>query len=276
MTTILIADNGSSKPEATLQLRGLAQSLSEQVKRPIYPVSLQHADRIPSEQLNGQPASTFKDFMAQQLATGERKFVLLPLFFGASRAIASFVPEQVTLLKQQFPAFELTIAEVVYPLPQGERLLESIVLDHLLQTLNKSNEPVQHAVLVDHGSPIAKVTQVRKQIAAQLQSQLPSTVQLSQAVMERRAGKEYDFNGDLLEHWLTEKAESGVNEVAVVLLFFLAGRHAGASGDIADICLSVMEKYSHFHVSISPLIAEHRALIALLKQRLNKALEKTE
>ena len=54
--------------------------------------------------------------------------------------------------------------------------------------------------------------------------------------MERREGKEYDFNGELLKSYLLKKAKAGDTQAVVILQFLLAGRHAGRGGDIVTIC----------------------------------------
>ncbi len=268
MPVIFIADNGSAKPDATKQLRDLASQLSDKSGHKIYPVSLQHAQRIPAEKLDGKPAQILFDFLSQKLTEGYRDFLLLPMFFGKSKALTSFVPEQVDLLKAQFGDFTLEIAKVIYPLPDGEPLLVNIIYDHILKTASNNQLQIENIVLVDHGSPVAKVTEVRKNLASLVQQKLPSGVTLEQAVMERRPGKEYDFNGDLLQNWLNEKAESGATGAIVILQFFLAGRHAGEGGDIVKICQQIMQAYPQFKVAISPLIADHPALLEILHNRL--------
>ena len=87
--------------------------------------------------------------------------------------------------------------------------------------------------------------------------------------MERRQGKEYDFNGELLEDYLSRIAEAGETHATVLLLFLLAGTHAGENGDITQICDAVMNKYPNFKVTISPLIGQNEKLIDCLEQRLS-------
>ena len=87
-------------------------------------------------------------------------------------------------------------------------------------------------MLVDHGSPVPRVTDVRKHLANSVQKKLPAEVTLEQAVMERREGPEYDFNGQLLEHWLLDKAASGESSALVIMMFFLPGRHAGENREM--------------------------------------------
>jgi len=57
--------------------------------------------------------------------------------------------------------------------------------------------------------------------------------------MERREGKQYDFNGPLLEQWLEQKVARGEKSAIVALMFFLPGRHAGDGGDIEQICFEL-------------------------------------
>lgn len=274
MPVILLCDNGSTQPGATLQLRRLAQQLSEQSGQTIHPVSLQHANRIETSQLQGEPAQIFSEFMQQQLSAGESEFILLPIFFGKSKALTSFIPDEADKLRQQYGDFSLQLAEVIYPLPTGEPLLVDIIHDHIQQTASRHNLPLQNLVLVDHGSPIPRVTEVRQHLAQQVQNRLADATSLQQAVMERREGREYDFNGDLLEHWLSRKAEAGAKSALVIMMFFLPGRHAGENGDIVQICDSVMQQHPDFKVAISPLIAEHPAFVNILQLRLQGALEK--
>jgi sirohydrochlorin ferrochelatase len=273
MAVILLCDNGSVRANATLQLRQLANNLGEKTGHHIHAVSFKHADRIATAQLHGMPAQVFRGFMTEQLTQGQRDFLLLPLFFGNSKALTSFVPDEVTALKQKFGAFELAIAEVIYPLPQGEPLLTDIIYDHIHDTADKHHLPLKNLVLVDHGSPIPRVTEVRKHLAQTVQQKLPAGCQLEQAVMERREGKEYDFNGALLEDWLTNKAQAGETSAIVILMFFLAGRHAGEGGDIVEICNTVMDRNPGFKVAISPLITEHPDFVSILQQRLHDSMQ---
>ncbi|WP_299878162.1 sirohydrochlorin chelatase [uncultured Cocleimonas sp.] len=280
MPCILLIDNGSLRANATLQLRKLAEKLSIESGHKIHPVSCKHSNRIPAEDINGIPANTFGDFMKQQLSAGEREFILLPLFFGNSRALTSFIPDEVVILEEEFGKFEVKIADTIYPLPQGEPDLSDIIYDHVIATSLKvadGGSNIQNVVLVDHGSPVPRVTAVRQHLADSVREKLvihqvdPKV--LEEAVMERREGKEYDFNGDLLEKWLTEKAQAGETQASVILMFFLPGSHAGEGGDIVEICDAVMDKYPKFKISISPLISEHPKLISILNKRLENSLK---
>jgi sirohydrochlorin ferrochelatase len=260
------------QPDATLGLRQLAESLSERTQQKIHPVSLQHADRINPELLGGVPAQVFSEFIKQQLESGEREFLLLPLFFGESRALTSFIPGQVGEFKTAYGDFQCRVAEVLHPMPDGEPLLASILRDHVVKVMQDKHVSAENVVLVDHGSPIVKVNEVRQRLAVKLQDLLGDNIVVEQAAMERRPGKEYDFNGPLLEDWLTMKAEQGQASAIVALLFLLPGRHAGKSGDIETICAGVMNKYPEFTIGLTPLISDHGDLIVILESRLQAAL----
>jgi len=265
---LLLVDNGSMRPEATLQLRSLASAMTNQIGARVHPVSLQHADGIDPVELDGRSAQVFDAFMRQQLTTGQREFVVLPLFFGLSRALTTFVPRQVDELKRIYGDFELDIADVLYPLPDGEPLLADILLDHLTHTAQQHNASLTNIVLVDHGSPAPQVTQVRQELAEQLQKRLGGNTIIEQAAMERREGKAYDFNGELLGTWLITKAKQGASSAIVTLLFSLPGRHAGKGGDIELICERVMSEYPEFTIYITPLVSEHDGLRTILESRL--------
>ena len=268
MPIYLVIDNGSKKPEATIRLRKLTEDLSKAASKTVYAVSLQHSDAIDKDKLNNIPANTFYSFLYQQLKKGEREFIALPLFFGASRALSSFIPEQLALLEKDFGSFSVKVADVIFPLPLGESRLSEILCDHIKQTAGDTTPESKKIVLVDHGSPIPQITEVRKQVATQLRLMLGDNVIVDEAVMEKRAGRSYDFNGALLEDYLKQQAKKGNNDIIVAMLFFLPGRHAGECGDIQEICEGVQVQYPLLQISITPLISEHDLLISILHDRL--------
>ncbi|MCF6190665.1 MAG: hypothetical protein L3J51_09305 [Cocleimonas sp.] len=304
--TILLVDNGSIKATATLQLRKIAAQLSKRTKLKIHPVSLQHADVIPTDSLGGVKASVFTSFLTGQLQQGQRGFIVLPLFFGNSRALTKLIPDVQAELEKEFGVFDLKISDTLFPLPQSDTRLVDIIFDNIQivaqeSLFSKHTPPLLHdvlefpkhhvkvggcfdsaqqncaslknIVLVDHGSPSPQITAVRNRVAKEVQAKLGQEIKLEQAVMERREGKEYDFNGELLEGWLIAKAEQGEVSAIVSLLFSLPGRHAGEGGDIESICESVMQRYPDFKIGICPLVGEHPLLLDILADRLNSIQE---
>lgn len=277
--TILLVDNGSTRVDATVQLRRIAESLTIKTGKKIHAVSMQHSNNISDEdvksKLNGESAQVFRDFMHEQLAKNQRDFILIPLFFGKSRAITSFVPSQMEALIGEFGEFHLTITDVIYPLPEGDSRLIEILYQHAIST-NNSIEPenLKNLVLVDHGSPLPAVNAVRQHITAALNKKLPEGIHLNQAAMERRKGKAYDFNGELLEDYLHKLGTAGETQVIVLLLFLLPGTHAGENGDIVQICNQAMKNHPDLNVMISPLIGDNRLLVDCLNDRLQEVLSK--
>ena len=95
-----------------------------------------------------------------------------------------------------------------------------ILYEHATHTAKgDTKEDLQNLVLVDHGSPIQKVNDVRQGLTASLNEKMPNSATVQQAAMERREGKEYDFNGELLEIYLKRLAKSGETKATVLLQF---------------------------------------------------------
>ncbi|MDX1335081.1 MAG: CbiX/SirB N-terminal domain-containing protein [Gammaproteobacteria bacterium] len=274
MSTILLVDNGSRRANATQNLRRLAGLLSERTGQNIHPVSLQHADKIPADKLDGNPALTFEPFMRSCLENGERDFIVLPLFFGPSRALSRFIPDHVETFKQEFGEFNLRVTDVLCPLPKGEPRLTKILHECITGITTEAKLETAQVILVDHGSPIPEVTAVRNQLAEELRKLLDKTITLSEAVMERREGKEYDFNGVLLEDLMKEYAEQKPDQAIILsMLFLLPGRHAGHGGDIDAICHSILQDYPQLKIYMTPLVGDHPGIIDILQLRLEECLQ---
>lgn len=269
MRRILLVDNGSKRAESTRNLRRVATRLSERAGEPIQPVSLLHSDQIDPAQLDGQPAETFGQALEQLLAADQRDLVLLPLFFGQTRALSQFIPESVAEAERRLGPCRLRIASELCPLPEGESRLVDILLDTLDQAAREADSARTRVVLVDHGSPTPEVNQVRRWLGARLAERLGPEVQFQEAVMERRPGAAYDFNGPLLETVLERMAQEDHGPILLSMLFLGPGRHAGPGGDIRDICDAVQGRHPGLQLHIAPLVGTHPGLIDILFSRLN-------
>jgi len=266
--TILLVDNGSRRAESTLGLRHLARLLGLRSGQTIHPVSLQHADKVEASRLGNRPADTFSTFVRRRLEQGERQFIVLPLFFGKSRALTAYIPEQVAELTREFGIFELIQADVLFPLPVGEPRLARILCDNLTTAAHLEQFPLKRVMLVDHGSPIPEITAVRRTLATQMRKMLMH-VELNEAVMERRAGQEFDFNGQLLLDALRDMAMGQESACVFLSLLFLSpGRHAGPGGDIEQIRSQVINEFPGFRIITTPLVGEHPGLVDILLNRL--------
>lgn len=270
--TILLVDNGSSRAESALSLRRLAAELGSRSGIRVYPVSLQHAHKIAAGHLEGTPAQTFTPFMLERLSLGERDFIGLPLFFGPSRALSSFIPDQIKLFESAYGPIGFRMAPVLCPLPGGEPRLATLLYEQVIAAVERAPARV---ILVDHGSPMPEVTGVRRYLADALRRLLDPAIDLQEAVMERREGAAYDFNGELLESLLTRIAQADdETPIALSLLFMSPGRHAGPGGDIEEICARVRQLHPHLQIAISPLVGEHPLLMEILLDRLGSSLSK--
>lgn len=266
MNTLLV-DNGSLEPAATFALRDLAAELSSQCGEQIEPVSLLHSDKIAPDHLEGQSAQTLKSYLRKALEEGEREFTILPLFIGPSRAITEYLPAVIEEFGAKFPTLKVRIAQTLYR--EGDQRFATMLADRvraILGELKPSNQPLRVA-LVDHGSPIAEVTVVRNALADQLDRVLGDAVeQVAPCSMERRSGPEYDFNEPLLESLLgREKWNSGT--VIVAQLFLVPGRHAGPSGDIAQICARAEKASPNLKIRRTEVLASHPAMLEILADR---------
>jgi sirohydrochlorin ferrochelatase len=255
-TRILLVDNGSYEPSATLVLRGLALEVGKLIGKPVHPVSTMHSTKIDPTLLGGQPAVIFEGAVQQAKAYGIDEIVVIPLFIGPSRAITEYLPK--VFADAQPGSMKLSIREPLFGDDGAE--LTGMLTDNLRATgWTKGSGTV---LLCDHGSPIPEVTRCRNFFAVSLRSQLGlKDDELIACSMERREGAEYDFNEPLLEHAL----QDAKGEAVILMLFLLPGRHAGAEGDVATIAKE--HAPAGLRWKLSPLLGTHPALPALLFRR---------
>jgi len=128
---------------------------------------------------------------------------------------------------------------------------------------------------VDHGSPLPAVTAVRhwlaEGLAAELSNGAGADLRVGEAVMERREGAEYAFNGRLLAEALADIGASATGQqprhVVLAMQFISPGRHAGADGDIAEIVAAAEAAHPGLSVRISGLMGEHPRFVDVLAAR---------
>jgi len=275
--TILL-DNGSLAPAATLALRGLAARLSTRLGLTVEPVSLLHSSGIAAEKLGGQPAEIIVPALERRLAAGQSEFVIVPLFFGPSRALTDYLPENLTRLRTRFPALQVRLAPPLHAANDGR--LAQILADNVTAVLDAaasraSSLPQETAVrvaLVDHGSPVAAVTAVRDELASQLATLLgPRVEAVAPCSMERRPEPAYDFNDPLLAKLLDSPPWSE-SRVIVALQFLAPGRHAGPEGDVAKICALAQTAHPALRTQSTSLVGTHPLLVEILADRWRAAL----
>ena len=264
---ILLVDNGSLEPAATLALRDLAEKLSVSLGHKISPVSLLHANKVVAEKLHGEPADIIESFLRREAGQGEMQFQVLPLFFGPSRAITEYLPAVVEKLRKEFPSLRVSLAPTLYQ--TDDKRLAEILAENVRAKLTPEfsrGEPVRVA-LVDHGSPVAAVTAVRNALAKQLAVELGDIVTaVKPCSMERRPGAEYDFNEPLLDKLLMREGWNA-GPVIVAQLFLMPGRHAGPTGDIAKICETAATCSTSLRIVRTEILSLNSKLLSLLADR---------
>jgi len=270
--TILL-DNGSLEPAATLALRDLAARLSSQLGLAVEPVSLLHSSAVAAEKLGGLPAEILMPALERRLASGQNDFVIVPLFFGPSRALTEYLPEQLAKLREKHPTLQARLAPPLHA--AGDDRLARILADNVSALLTAdgslaSSLPRGAAVrvaLVDHGSPVAAVTAVRDELARQLALLLgPRVAAVAPCSMERRPEPAYDFNDPLLAKLLVTPAWAE-SRVIVALQFLSPGRHAGPTGDVAKICAAAEASHPKLKTQITGLVGTHPLLLGVLADR---------
>ncbi len=260
----LLVDNGSLEPAATLALRELAAKLAARLSQPVEPVSLLHSSAVPVDKLGGTAAEILEPALERRIAAGQNRFLILPLFFGPSGALTDYLPKRLAHLRGKHPTLEVQLAAPLHT--ASDDRLAHILADHV-RVLNSSSRRV---VMVDHGSPAKAVTDVRNALAHQLGRLLGPDYAVSPASMERREGPDYDFCEPLLERLLGQPDWSA-GEITVAMQFLLPGRHAGPSGDVAEICRHARDSNPGLKTIMTRLVAEHPLLIDILTDRWREA-----
>ena len=110
MRKILLVDNGSLRPQATLNLRRLAHALSQATGEAVEATSLLHSYKIPPEELGGHKAVTLGPLAERAAAQGVTELVILPFFFGPSRALTTYMPERLAEVQANYPQLGVKVA----------------------------------------------------------------------------------------------------------------------------------------------------------------------
>ena len=103
MRAIFLVDNGSLRPQATHSLRRVAAALSETLGETVQAASLLHSNQIPAEEVDGIPAITLGPAAERSAEAGATEIIVLPFFFGPSKALTGYLPERMAALQARFP-----------------------------------------------------------------------------------------------------------------------------------------------------------------------------
>ncbi|MFZ9746424.1 MAG: sirohydrochlorin chelatase [Opitutaceae bacterium] len=245
---MLLVDNGSLEPAATLNLRRIAAALAAAAGRPVEPISWKHSDRIPAERLAGRAAVTLGAFIREQFARGQRAFHLLPFFISPQGAIGSALRRDLEQLQAELGPFTFTFGPGLAELGVIARIVAARVRETALAA-GLVSPPV---VLVDHGGPSPASAALRDQLGREVADGL--TPDFPPPVVASMEGD----HPPLLAEVLAQPAHAG-RDVIVALLFLSPGRHAGPGGDIAEICAA-----SPARTHCTGLIGTHPLALAAL------------
>jgi sirohydrochlorin ferrochelatase len=271
---ILLVDNGSLEPAATLSLRTIAAQLGRALGDTVEPISLLHSSALSPHQLEDRPAEILAPAIEERLKNGRRRFLIVPLFFGPSAALIDYLPRRIGALKEKFPQLEARLAPPLVNVAdtQDDRLA-AILADRVRTAPAAHRDDDKPAViLVDHGSPSRAVVAVRDHLTAQLRARLGNDVRaVLGASMERRPGAEFAFAEPLLEKTLDQPGfNAGV--VVLAMLFLSPGRHAGPQGDVAQIAAAARRRHPQLRPVMTDLVGAHPDLIPILVDRVRAGL----
>lgn len=279
--TIALIDNGSLEPAATRNLRAVALELSASIDAIVHPVSWKHSDRIALSALDGDaPGTTVAPFIRAHLARGERQFVFVPFFISAQGAIGSALRSELEALQREHAAtpFEFTFTRGL----AEAGVIPQIVAARVRETIDAASLERPPVIVVDHGGPSPKSAALRDQLADDVRALLGiEAASVTAASME---GGEHPHNHPLLAESLAALAAAeqtvgssprahGSLNVVVALLFLSPGRHAGAGGDIAQICGAAETAHPSLLCDLTDLVGTHplaaTALVAALRDTLD-------
>lgn len=266
-------DNGSLRPAATLNLRRLAKALEQELRTAVRPVSLLHSSGVDPGELEGRPAELLEPALVDFARRGGMRAVLVPLFFGPSAALTSYLPARLESLGRRHPELRVQCAApLVTPGDSSEAEVAAILAEAVRAVRDQHALVRPKVLLTDHGSPERAVVAVRDALGERLRAELrDEAAKVGVASMERRPGEAYAFNEPLLETALQE-GDFASGDVIVALQFFQAGRHAGPGGDIARLCVEAERKSPSLRTYLTALLAEDRRLVGLLARRYEAAL----
>ncbi len=272
-----LCDNGSLRPESTLSLRRVAAALAARTGRRVVPVSLLHSDKVPAEKLGGEPAVLLEQALQAHFAAEPDGAVsLLPLFFGPSAALTEYIPDRLRALRAVHSQACVRLAPWLVDVTSPDRRVAGMLADQVRGVARAAGWTRPAVLLVDHGSPQRGVTAVRDHLAEQLRAELGDRVTaVGAASMERRAGAAYAFNDPLLATAL-RTAPFDRGEVVVALQFLAPGRHAGAGGDIAEICRAAEAERPVLRTRMTEPLAAEAGLVEVLADRLGATREPAE
>lgn len=252
-------------------MRRVAQKLSSASSFVVRAVSLLHSDKIAPSKLNHENGVTIETFLASEQGRNEKKLLVLPFFLGPSRGITEWLREKLKDWEQKKSGRSFKILDTLY---LGNEKILAQALDQQIEQVRLENKlPNPHVAMVDHGTPVFEVNQVRERVGMELNKLfVKGDFTFSTCSMERREGDEFAFNDPLLEQVLAKWGRLGVEQVVLALFFLLPGRHAGKNGDLVEICKDAEKKFPQMKIFQTLPLGEENIIFEILMGRLNAEL----
>lgn len=246
---VALIDNGSLEPAALRNLRRVAAELSRRAGVEVHPVSWKHSDRIDLNAADNLPAATLAAWIRAQVEAGERDFIFVPFFVSAQGAIGSALHRDLHTLAAEVGGFRFTFTASL----AANGALARIVAARIRDVVVRVGLRRPSVVVVDHGGPATASAILRNQVGHDVRRELGALV--GALVCASMEGAEYAHNRPLLCDAL---ASGGFDrgEVVIAPLFLSPGRHAGPSGDLAQIARAAEDR-----VAVAPLRCHFTELV---------------
>ena len=274
---ILLFDNGSLKPEASLKLRDLARNLSDVFSMQVEPVSLLHSCKIDPELLNGEPATIIRRRFKKAVNNKERKILCLPLFLGPSLAITDYLQELIQEALASDSEMQIKVAAPLsgWDVHKPDERLVTVMKELIEECRANAKRSFKNIVLVDHGSPIKKMAILRNGIAEKVDTLLKGEgvkATVTACSMEKREGDAFSFNDPLLETIPDYLNLEAAEDLLVAMFFLMPGRHAGEGGDVETILSNLCQNQRIRSFCKTDLIASHPMIMDILVDRVRSVL----
>ena len=268
-----LVDNGSLRPDSILNLRKVAKNLSKLTQIEVTPIGLMHSHKVDPGLIGFEPALSVESLTSSEFSGESTELIFIPFFFGPSLGIREWLPKKLNSWIGEHPTVSFRILGELFR--SGDDRIARALADLSRKTIRESKMRHPSLALVDHGTPLREVNQVREKIGDELEKLMSSEISdFSTCSMERREGKEYDFNDPLLEsileEWSENKNKDKDIQIIVAPLFLSPGRHAGEKGDLSQIC-------DRFHcaekivlIERSDLLGQHSLVLEVLRDRIGE------
>jgi len=241
---VVLIDNGSLRPGSTLGMRRIASLLATRVGAPVRVLSVRFSDRIDAAKLNGERAQVVSP------ATLQGRVLVAPMFLGPSEAIGKDVAQHMRAVG--------STGRILPPLVRADETFADCLVTACLARAAlalRLSEPFR-VVLVDHGSPVRAVSDMRRALAARLRLFLGARAAVVvDCSMERRPGPEFAFNEPLLEN-VFDLGGLDSGPVAVLPAFLFAGNHAGPGGDVQAILHACTKRHPALDIRMAALVCD--------------------